>query len=100
MLSVKHREVVLFVVYIAVDDGRTDFKAFERKPDAENRFRAASVQVWDGDLKSAALFDVSGTNDPREALDAINARDESRVTLLAKEPDLPDIDIDLSKLGL
>lgn len=88
----------MFVVRIDHEDEASDFKALTSRPDAEKRFDAATLKVWNGELPSAALFEVAGVEDARKAVEAVKTADKKIVRLLAKEPvplDLDDLDLDL-----
>ena len=72
----------MFVVRIIADEGRTDYKAFSRKQDGERRYHAALLRTGEAEVASAALFEVTGTDDARDAVEAVERDDTSRVKLL------------------
>ena len=72
----------MFVVRVIVDEGRTDYKAFSRKQDAERRYFDAWKRTDEEEYVSAALFEVAGTDDARMAIEAV-AHNSSLVTVLA-----------------
>ena len=63
----------MYVVRLTLPDGRLDFKAFVARPDAVKRFEGGADMTWDGRLEHAALFEVPGVSDPREAFEVIKA---------------------------
>ena len=71
----------MFVVRIIVDDDKTDFKAFERLPDAKKRFEIARQMAWRDEVEHATLFDVPNM-DVRSAVNAVRVGDAGRVFLL------------------
>lgn len=60
-----------FVVRIIGEEGKTDFKAFGQKADAENRFYAGWNHVDGIDGGSSALFEVIETTSAPEAVTAV-----------------------------
>jgi hypothetical protein len=91
MLGGKHGGS-MFVVRITVDAEKIDYKVFERRPDAEKRFRAASVRVWENEFESAGLYEAR-TENVADAVAAVKAGDKAIVSLIDKEPNIPDIDL-------
>ena len=89
----------MFVVRIVVNEEKTDFKVFVRRPDAEKRFNDASYHVRDGSLSSAAWFDVR-TDDLREAVEAVKQGNRDKISLLGLEEPPKPLEFDLSELGL
>ncbi|MCP4318358.1 MAG: hypothetical protein GY789_20660 [Hyphomicrobiales bacterium] len=77
----------MFVVRIILldDDERQGprFKVFERKPDANNYFRAASVLANRDEIEEVALFEVTGLG-VREAVEAVKSGDSDVVLFLQK----------------
>ncbi len=88
----------MFVVRIDSYDDDADFKAFERRADAERRFRVASVRVWNGEFPSAAWFSVDA-GEVRRAIDAVRGNDARLAVLLDQEPRKIS-NISLEELGL
>ena len=75
----------MYVVRIDLpEDGRQDFKVFERLPDAKKRFARASSLACEGDdVIAAFLFEVPGISNPREAVGVVKA---GTATLLERDP--------------
>jgi hypothetical protein len=71
----------VFIVRIIVDDQKTDYKGFERKPDAEARFQGAVTLANRNEIESVALFSVPGMS-VREAVAAVKEGDSRHVELL------------------
>lgn len=61
---------------------KTDYKVFEHKNDAMERFDAGWLRTADGEFESIAVFQVTGTRSAPEAVQAVKSADQSRVTLL------------------
>ena len=72
----------MYVVRLILPDGKVDFKAFERRPDAVKRFEVGSYMVWGDDLKSAALFEVPDASNARTAVQAAKTGEADRIILL------------------
>ena len=73
----------MFVVRVMEEGQEPDFKAFGDQSSAQARFDEFSWRtLWDEEFESVTLFDVSGTTDAGEAIDAIKRGDRSCVTLL------------------
>ena len=87
----------MFVVRITVDEDKVDFKAFSGKEDAVAIFDTAGQQISDGDFEDVALFEVSGTDDAGEAVDAVLRSDKSVLTLLGHKETL---EVEVGRLNL
>ena len=93
----------MYVVRIIPDIGDgMDTKAFERLPDAMNRFQQGWAQTDEGEFRSIAVFDVPGVMDVRAACDAVRRADASiRLVEIKESYDaeikklLPKLDFDL-----
>ena len=83
----------MFVVRIVGEQGKADFKAFTRKPDAEDRFYAAWNYIDGIDDSSFALFQVPDANFAPEGVEAVKSG-RSGVVLLKKQP--VELNLDLS----
>ncbi len=86
----------MFVVRLSNED-RSDFKVFEKKPDAEARFWGGWFKIKDYEDPSAALYEVANETNPKDAIAAVKAR-KSDVSLLEIMP--IQLNIDLSEYGL
>ncbi len=75
----------MYVVRLTPLDGEPDFKAFDGRPDAVERFEAGSHMVWDDRLEGAALFEVPDVSNARTAVQATKAGEADRVMLLDKD---------------
>ena len=73
----------MFVVRVIGEEGRTDYKAFSRKQDGERRYYDAWKRTDEEEDVSAALFEVTGTDDARAAIEAVTINNSARMTLLA-----------------
>ena len=87
----------MFVVRLTVESEMNDFKAYVKKTDAEKRFIGGWYGIEDYEKSSAALYQVEGTDDAREAVEAVQNK-RSGLILLDSRP-LPnpfkDIEINL-----
>ena len=84
----------MFVVRLIGDNWTSDFKAFERRADAEKRFWAGWFHVEGIDGASSALFEVPGVSHA-EAVQAVKAA-RADVNLLELKPEPLDLEgIDL-----
>ncbi len=61
---------------------KTDYKVFEHKSAAMERFHAGWLRTDDGEFESIAVFQVTGTRYALEAVEAVKSADQSKVTLL------------------
>jgi hypothetical protein len=71
----------MFVVRLKLPDAELDFKAFAQRADAQKRFRVGQVRVAYGDVKEAAIFEVTADN-PKIAIDLVAAGNTSEASLL------------------
>lgn len=74
----------MFVVRIVVDEEKTDYKVFEGKPSAQQRFDAAASMAFRDEIEHVTLFEVARDN-VREAVDAIKRGERNGVALVAQE---------------
>jgi hypothetical protein len=74
----------MFVVRTIQDDDNPSFKAFSRSADARAYFNQFWEAAFDGEMRSAVLFEVADTEDVWAAVDAVKRGDVSGVVLLQK----------------
>jgi hypothetical protein len=97
---VNPRERPLFVVRVVTPE-KSVFKAFSRLPDAKAYFYRGWLQTDDGEFDSIAVFEAVGTDNAREAVDAVKRADPAHLRLLElKEPAEIEMKKALGKLNL
>ena len=87
----------MYVVRLTVPDEHNDLKAFGHKPDAEKRFYGGWSKIDEYEDSAAALYEVPGVNDAREAVTAVK---EARPDVRLLEVLPLQLNLDLSELGL
>ena len=74
----------MFVVQTIQNDDEPSFKAFSRSADARAYFDQFWEAVFDGEIRSAVLFEVADTEDVRTAVSAVKRGDASSILLRQK----------------
>lgn len=72
----------MFVVRIIRDSDETDYKAFDKMSDAQNRFDQAYSRTHRGEFESVAIFEAVGEQDVRRAVEKVKNAHEGFVQLL------------------